>query len=312
MLPALTLSSGDLILDRRYGYAEAMLEAGDAAAARDILHSIVAQAPGWLVAHHALARAALAAGDMQGVTEAVATCLGLDPTDRLGAGLLTIRAGRGDQSGMSPAFVADLFDRYAPTFDRHLVEDLQYDAPARLIEACLRHAKRLPFAHVLDLGCGTGLAGEVIRPHARVLNGVDLSTGMLERARERGIYDGLIAGDLVSFLEAQTPSVADLIVAADVFAYLADLTPVMRAARRALGPDGVLAFTVQALDETAAGPDAVLGADMRFAHRASYIRELAATWGFQPLMFEAVSTRLDAGLPVPGWLVLLAVPAAAP
>ena len=36
---------------------------------------------------------------------------------------------------------------------------------------------------VLDLGCGTGLCGPLLRPYARALAGVDLSPQMLERMR---------------------------------------------------------------------------------------------------------------------------------
>ncbi|WP_425536227.1 methyltransferase domain-containing protein, partial [Chromobacterium vaccinii] len=41
------------------------------------------------------------------------------------------------------------------------------------------------------MGCGTGLAGEAVRPYASRLDGVDLSAGMLERASAKGIYDSL-------------------------------------------------------------------------------------------------------------------------
>ena len=40
---------------------------------------------------------------------------------------------------------------------------------------------------VLEVGCGTGLILERIAPMARTATGVDLSPGMLERARERGL-----------------------------------------------------------------------------------------------------------------------------
>jgi predicted TPR repeat methyltransferase len=47
----------------------------------------------------------------------------------------------------------------------------------------------------VDLGCGTGLMGPLLRSHVSVLEGVDLSTAMVEKARERGCYDrcGLVA-----------------------------------------------------------------------------------------------------------------------
>ena len=44
--------------------------------------------------------------------------------------------------------------------------------------------------HAVDLGCGTGLMGPLLRPHvSSYLEGVDLSVGMVDKARERGCYD---------------------------------------------------------------------------------------------------------------------------
>ena len=49
---------------------------------------------------------------------------------------------------------------------------------------------------ILDLGCGTGLAGLAFQPLAARLDGVDLSPAMIEKARARGIYDHLDVADL--------------------------------------------------------------------------------------------------------------------
>ena len=40
---------------------------------------------------------------------------------------------------------------------------------------------------VLEVGCGTGLVLQRVAPHCRTAKGVDLSPGMLARARERGL-----------------------------------------------------------------------------------------------------------------------------
>jgi predicted TPR repeat methyltransferase len=48
----------------------------------------------------------------------------------------------------------------------------------------------------LDAGCGTGLCGPLLRPYASELTGVDLSAGMLDRARPRQVYDHLEKGEL--------------------------------------------------------------------------------------------------------------------
>src|SRR5207302_1633468 len=100
---------------------------------------------------------------------------------------------------------------------------------------------------VLDLGCGTGLAGELFRPLSRRLDGVDLSPRMLAQAATRGVYDRLAAGDLLTHLGG-TGDRYHLVLAADVFVYLGDLAPVFAAARLVLRAGGWLAFTVEASD----------------------------------------------------------------
>src|SRR5262249_49086286 len=99
------------------------------------------------------------------------------------------------------AYVKDLFDNYAATYDQHLLNGLAYRTP-QVLPGLLREgrpsgARRLD---VLDLGCGTGLAGIAIRPWARSLVGVDLAPKMLEAASARGIYDRLECSDLITTL----------------------------------------------------------------------------------------------------------------
>jgi SAM-dependent methyltransferase len=53
----------------------------------------------------------------------------------------------------------------------------------------------------VDLGCGTGLMGPLLRPHCGQLCGVDLSAGMVGKARQRGCYDELAVGELVQYLQ---------------------------------------------------------------------------------------------------------------
>ena len=98
---------------------------------------------------------------------------------------------------------------------------------------------------MLDLGCGTGLCGPLIAPQADAIDGVDVSSAMLEQARKLGVYRELIHAILGEFL-AVTASRSDLILAADVFIYVGDLAAVfLRSARRILEPGGCLAFTVE-------------------------------------------------------------------
>ena len=46
----------------------------------------------------------------------------------------------------------------------------------------------------LDLGCGTGLTGIILREIAKHLTGVDIAAKMLAHAKEKEIYDEFSRG----------------------------------------------------------------------------------------------------------------------
>ncbi len=198
------------------------------------------------------------------------------------------------------------FDAYAPSFDEHLLKGLHYRAPALL----RRIVGELPAesVDVLDLGCGTGLAGAAFRPSARRLVGVDLSPEMIARARERGTYDELIVGDILEPLgEPMGVSAAfDLILAADVFVYVGDLRPVFTAVRQALRPGGRFAFTVEAH----VGAGLTMLETGRFAHSESYLRELARACGFEVSQWQKAPLRRERAQVIEGYVCLLSAPGA--
>jgi predicted TPR repeat methyltransferase len=82
------------------------------------------------------------------------------------------------------------FDKYAPDFDRHLVEVLDYRLPDKLHPLLVETGKT--FTRILDLGCGTGLSAPHLASFGGHLTGVDISPRMLDKARERNLYDRLI------------------------------------------------------------------------------------------------------------------------
>lgn len=231
-----------------------------------------------------------------------ALALGADPEV---VGYMLAALGAQQAPSASPAaYVQGLFDQYAGRFDQHLVEVLQYRTPALLADAlrrsALQQAGGRPVRDVVDLGCGTGLCGALLRPLARTLVGVDLSPRMLERARELGIYDALYCAEMTEFLRAR-PGSSDLIVAADVFVYAGDLSPVLSAARASLRAGGQLAFSVE---EWNAGQFA-LRASGRYAHSAGYLRAAAAEHGFTISALEPCVLRKEDGADIAGLLAVM-------
>ncbi len=301
-------SSGDLLADRRYRYAEACLAEGDAAACADLAAQAIeitpAYAPAWLLLGRAREALFAAGGEpaaRDGARAAFEAARRLDPEDTLGAGLHLARLGQGEGAALTPAYVRALFDGYAPRFERHLVEGLRYVGPALVAGVLPEEPAR--FGRVLDLGCGTGLAGAALAHRAGHLTGVDLSPAMLALARAKGCYDRLVAAELGAFLREEPEGSADLCVAADVFIYCADLAPVLRDIARVLRPGGWAAFTVQSPPED--GPGIVLGADGRYAHSDGHLRDAAGAAGLAVRVLEPAAVRHEGGRPVPGRMIAL-------
>lgn len=197
------------------------------------------------------------------------------------------------------SYVSALFDQYAGHFDEHLVQQLGYRTP-ELIGAALARCGGGTELACVDLGCGTGLCGPVLRPLCASLVGVDLSAGMLERARARALYDELVGSEIGEFLRGQHGAF-DLIVAADVFVYVGELAALFALARQALRAGGRFCFSV----ESPAQGDVVLQPSRRYAHGEGYLRALAALHGFEVLEAAPATLRSDRGDDVAGMVFVL-------
>ena len=198
-------------------------------------------------------------------------------------------------------YVIELFDSYAPRFEAHLVNVLDYKVPAQLAElvAGAGHAPRQAW-QVIDLGCGSGLGGVAFRGVARHLVGSDLSPRMVEIARKRGVYDELHVEDLTATLRRAGADV-DLVVAADVFIYVGALDDSFRAASNALRPGGLFAFSTERCE----GDGYRLLPSSRYAHTDGYVREIAQRHGLAICEVKSTVLRIENSTPVSGVLYLL-------
>jgi predicted TPR repeat methyltransferase len=199
-----------------------------------------------------------------------------------------------------PGYVRHLFDQFSADYDQRMIGQLAYAAPQILLGLANMVMSGRERLSILDLGCGTGLAGMTFKPLASRLDGVDLSPAMIAKARARNIYDHLEVADLEAALAAHAPAY-DLILAADTLVYLGDLKRVFDLAYARLSADGWFLFTV----EKAQGEGFELGPKRRWRHREAYLRALAEEAGFAVAGFVAAEPRREANQPVEGFAVAL-------
>ena len=306
-MPArLFFSSGDLIADRRYEFARDLQLKGDLAAAADLLEQAIELVPQFASAWFTLGEIRWELGEREAAITAFRKARDVDASDQHGAGLRLMRLGAEELSAMPPAYVRVLFDQYAPRFDRALIDDLGYRGPSLLFKAVLaaRHAVKKPafFKRAIDLGCGTGLAATAFAKEVDHFTGIDLSPGMIEKARATGLYAELEVNDMLEGLRAKGEACADLVLAADAMVYVADIAPVLTEISRVLAPGGLVAFTL----ERHAGEGVIIGAGLRYAHSPQYVSASLAAAGLTPSQFEEQSFRNESNVPVPGLVIVAA------
>lgn len=297
-------SSGDVIADRRAGYAKMLAESGDHAAAADLMDQALDIVPGWAAGWDMRGSYAEKSGDVAGAISAWRHVEALDDAGVFGAGLKLAAHGAGRAAdGTAVSYVEALFDQYAPQFEQSLVERLGYRVPQMLDDLVNQEMAKLGiggFARALDLGCGTGLMGRQLRAKVAFLEGLDVSAAMIAETARKGIYDRLHKAELVAAL-ATRHSDADLVTAADVFIYCGALPPVLAALVPALQPGGLLAFSLEAHD----GPEPLfLRPSLRYAHGIEATREALVVAGLEILRFETATLRQDRGAPISGMLIV--------
>jgi predicted TPR repeat methyltransferase len=188
-------------------------------------------------------------------------------------------------------YVRQLFDGFAASFD-NVLGGLAYRAPQLVADrVATLVGPAAANLTVLDAGCGTGLCAPLVKPYARRLVGVDLSPGMLDRARLTGLYDELVESELTAFMAAR--GAFDLIVSADTLCYFGALRPVFGVAARALRPSGGVVFTLERAEDDVRNRGFLLNVHGRYSHAEASVRWTLAEAGFTDVAVATDTLRKE-------------------
>ncbi|MEM7694022.1 MAG: tetratricopeptide repeat protein [Pseudomonadota bacterium] len=197
----------------------------------------------------------------------------------------------------SDLYVETTFDNFAASFDAKL-ENLGYRAP-ELVADELRALLAGRTARVLDVGCGTGLVGPLVRDLSDELVGIDLSGKMLDRARARGHYDRLEKAEFVGYLSA-VDAPFGAIIAADALCYVGPMEAFAQNAFAASLPGAPFVGTFEA---DAEGRDVFLTRSGRYTHGKDYLTRTFEAAGFTVTAVKPEPLRMEQGRPVAGFVL---------
>jgi len=286
--------------DAYYNLGNALRECGRLAEAVAAYRQALSLDSSHARAHYRLGYALYMSGARAEATQVFRRWLDVEPGNPIPGHMLAAFSGENVPDRASDDYVRVTFDGFAASFDDVLVHRLGYQAPKAVLDALAPVLGAPQTAYdILDAGCGTGLCGPLLKPYARSLTGVDLSTGMLARARARETYDRLCADEITRFLAGNRRSF-DVIVFVDTLCYFGELNRLAQMAHGALRAGGWIAFTVERSDDVDAYRMEPHG---RYSHARAYVDRLLASAGFEDIESAPVVLRRELGAPVQGWVV---------
>jgi len=225
----------------------------------------------------------------------------INPNNETAHYYLAIMSGDGSMSSSPDKYVQELFDGYAETFDDQLVEKLKYDIPSLIDDMVKKHIDASQRYNILDLGCGTGLVGTYLKDISEHMVGIDLSSKMLKKAGDRNIYDELITTSIDQYFEKHDFQ-PHIIVSADVFVYIGDISGIFKDVAKALHKEGIFVFSTE---DTQEDNEFILKDSGRFAHNETYINALADANHLSLIDNQKTIVRYEDNKPIHGRVYLL-------
>jgi len=199
-------------------------------------------------------------------------------------------------------FIAKQFDEYSDTFDKHLVDALNYRVPEVINEVLDQHLSKDDYV-TIDLGCGTGLCCKYLIHRSSKVIGVDIAQKMIEQSRKINCYDELIVGEISEIVNNHKDSF-DLVVAADVFIYVGSLLSIFKACHKKMNKDGYFIFSTEHWQGNHTPGYKQIDSG-RYEHANNYIEELSKEYGFSVIEQRTCVIRKEYNTNVDGYITLL-------
>jgi len=256
--------------------------------------------PEYADAYHNIGSTLIEMGQTDKALPALQRAAQLDPGNHSAKYMAAVLSGESPKSA-PPEYVKELFNQYSNRFDKHLTRQLSYKTP-QLLRNSLDKAigKQKQFEKVLDLGCGTGLGGEVFRDVSGHMSGVDISRDMIGIAGKKALYHQLYVSEINEFL-ADCRENFDLVIAADVLVYFGDLEPLFSCLEKRLNHGACFIFSTESCPDEAY----TLRSTGRFAHGTNYIKALAEKHQCKVVNVTPVVLRKEGDKPVEGEIFIL-------
>lgn len=246
--------------------------------------------PDHLLAHYQLGRCYLAKNKHEQAKKEFNAALQLQPDFPESLYFLSTLGELPPPATIPLTIIEDYFDGLASSYTSDMVEQQHYTGHNVIADTLLPLiSDSEKNFQILDLGCGTGLCGKIIKEakSSCILTGIDVSRKMLSEAKslktgDIPVYDYLKHTNIVEYV-ATTEKKYHALVAGLSFNYLGDLTEALTHAKGILHPGAPLILTVQHsdVDNVAFTPDM-----KSFCYAASYMTRTAESAGFSTIAIK--------------------------
>ena len=139
------------------------------------------------------------------------------------------------------------YDKWAEKYDEILECSSAYESNQYAAQKLLKYIKDKENAILLEVPCGTGMAGEVVQKAGFCnIDGTDLSNGMLKEAKRKGIYRKVFKSCVTNTSKMDCPdnTYDGVYSVKGISVGMLELAPTVNEMLRVTKPNGILVYTV--------------------------------------------------------------------